>query len=320
MRKEIDINIGDKFNRWTVVGDVFYKTFPNGSKSKFVDCVCLCGTKKTIRCGSLTSPTKPSISCGCYAKEVNSEYKNVVQIGDKFHRLTVLVPRIQIERPDGSFRHYCEVICDCGTSEPLQVRYESLKSGKTKSCSCYQKERVSESATTHGMSKTSAYNSWQQMRDRCSNPNNNRYETYGAVGINYPDKWGTFTNFWEDMSEGWFEGAFIDRINYKESYSKDNCRWVALDVSNHNKSKPATCSSKYKGVYYDKSKDKWTTRLGRNGVSYLFKRFTCELEAAIAYDDMSEQVYGDRPNETYFGLTRESISEQLKEINNGTSI
>ena len=158
------------------------------------------------------------------------------------------------------------------------------------------------------------------MIGRCDYPSSNRYESYGGAGITYPYEWKSFMGFWEDMSEGWFEGADIDRIDYRESYSKDNCRWVARDISNHNKSKPDTCSSKYKGVYYDKSRDKWTARLNRDGIIHLQKRFENEILAALAYDDVSEQIYGDRPNEKYFGLTREFISEQLKEINNDSSI
>jgi len=39
------------------------------------------------------------------------------------------------------------------------------------------------SRTTHGMSHTVEYESWKHMRQRCSNPNDKRFEHYGARRI-----------------------------------------------------------------------------------------------------------------------------------------
>lgn len=148
------------------------------------------------------------------------------------------------------------------------------------------------------MTGTSAYTSWQHMKDRCNNPNNSRWGRYGGRGISYPTTWDTFEGFWKDMSNAWYEGADIDRINFDLSYSKDNCRWVDRDIGNHNKSKSADCTSRYKGVYFDKARSKWVARLNRNGIIHLQVRFDSEYQAALAYDNCSEEIYGDRPNQT----------------------
>lgn len=294
--KAIPINVGDKYNRWEVTSEVFYKTFPNGSQAKFVECICLCGTASVLRAAALTSPTKPSISCGCYRAEQSSLLNTVeMEIGEKFGRLTV-IENLGMEVVGDSKRNMILVSCGCG-SIPFKVRLDGLKSGNTKSCGCLQKEAASQATTTHGMSKTSAYSSWQAMKDRCTNPNNSRWNRYGGRGICYPKDWETFKGFWEDMNESWYEGADIDRIDFNGNYCKENCRWTNRDVGNHNKSKSAG-TSVYKGVYYDKARDAWTARLSRNSVIYLQKRFNTETEAAKAYDDMSEQIYGDRPNAT----------------------
>lgn len=296
MRKSVDIKLGDKFGRWTVIGDVFYKSFPSGSSAKFVSCVCDCGVVSDVRCGALTSPTKPSNSCGCLQKEIAKNSRRVPTYGEKENSLLVIE---DLGVKEG--RSFCKVVCDCG-SEPFTVRYEAFLSGHTKSCGCLQKEVTSKRTTKHGMSHTSAYSSWQNMKDRCLNPNSPSYSNYGALGITIPQAWHTFENFWGEMSEGWVEGLDIDRIDYKQSYSKENCRWVERDVGNHNKSKHEDCTSRFKGVYYDKARDYWVARLQRNGIVHLYKRFWSELEAAEAYDNASEDVYGDRPNEKYFNL------------------
>lgn len=291
MAKEIDVKIGDKFNRWEVISEIFYKTFPSGAKAKFINCRCECGTCSTLRLGALTSPTKPSLSCGCVRSEAMVKTRKFPQIGEVFEKLTVIS-----EGYRKNVRSWVTVQCSCG-GEAFDVRVDHLRNGNTGSCGCLQREAVSQAHTTHGMSGTSAYNSWQAMKDRCTNPNNIRWDRYGGRGIAYPVEWETFLGFWEDMSEGWFEGADIDRIKFDESYSKDNCRWVNRDVGNHNKSKSEGTSS-YKGVYYDSARDRWTARLNRNFEILLQKRFYTEFEAALAYDNMSEEVYGDRPNQT----------------------
>lgn len=295
MRKETEVNIGDTYNRWTITSEIYYKTFPNGSKAKFVDCICECGNEKSQRLGALTDPKTPSLSCGCLRKEAMAKLRKPVPIGSSFGRLTVIGELLRVNK-----RSVVEVVCECS---PLSfyVRLEGLKSGTSKSCGCLQKDIVSEVATTHGMSKTSAYGSWQKLRYRCDSPKDPRWERYGGRGISYPVQWNVFENFWEDMSEGWYEGADIDRIDFDGNYSKENCRWVDRDVGNHNKSKPEDCTSSYKGVYYDKQRDKWTARLNRNGIIHLQKRFDTEYEAALAYDDASEEHYGDRPNKTQKG-------------------
>lgn len=297
--KAIQINIGDKYNRWEVISDVFYKTFPNGSKAKFVECTCDCGTISVLRAAALTSPTKPSFSCGCYQREMTKlKNTNDLSVGDVYGRLEVLENLGMFYENGKTPRNMTLVICSCGESSQFSVRQQALVSGNTKSCGCLQKEIVSGLVTTHGMSGTGAYYSWQGLKVRCTNPNNSRWNRYGERGISYPTDWETFEGFWLDMSEGWFEGADIDRIDFDGNYCKDNCRWVNRDIGNHNKSKPRDCTSIYKGVYYDKERDKWMARINRNGIVYLQKRFETELEAALAYDNVSEEIYGDRPNKT----------------------
>lgn len=59
------IKIGDKFNRWTVIGEPIIIN----TRRKYL-CKCDCGTERYVDSSKLK--TGKSVSCGCYAREVRS--------------------------------------------------------------------------------------------------------------------------------------------------------------------------------------------------------------------------------------------------------
>lgn len=94
------------------------------------------------------------------------------------------------------------------------------------------------------------YQSWCQMRYRCSNPNNPSYFYYGARGITVCQEWqDNFWQFVEDMGER-PEGKTLDRINNDLGYSPDNCKWSSLSEQNKNRRKPKLRVGKYAKGYH----------------------------------------------------------------------
>jgi len=65
------------------------------------------------------------------------------------------------------------------------------------------------------------------MKQRCYNPKNDRYSTYGARGINVCEAWMEFEVF-EDwaMSNGYANHLTIDRIASYGNYTPANCQWL----------------------------------------------------------------------------------------------
>jgi predicted XRE-type DNA-binding protein len=91
-------------------------------------------------------------------------------------------------------------------------------------------------ATKHGYENSITYKSWDSMKQRCLNPNHERYKDYGSKGIIICERWkNSFENFLEDMGER-PEGTTIDRIDNSDGYYKENCRWATFKQQARNKS------------------------------------------------------------------------------------
>lgn len=161
--------------------------------------------------------------------------------GQKFGRLLVIKRGKSHIQPNGKPRVMWLCKCDCGNS--IEVRGSDLKSNKTKSCGCYNHEKIMERNYTHRMSKTHIYNIWRGMKDRCYNPNHQKYEYYGGKGIKTCVEWLIFENFYKDMKESYDRHCkeygehqtTIDRINVNKDYCKDNCRWATYRQQSLNK-------------------------------------------------------------------------------------
>lgn len=87
--------------------------------------------------------------------------------------------------------------------------------------------KIEEANKTHGMRWTRLYNTWTQIKQRCTNKNNERYEDYGGRGIKVCDKWmNSFDAFREwSLKNGYKDNLSIDRIDVNGDYEPDNCKW-----------------------------------------------------------------------------------------------
>lgn len=154
--------------------------------------------------------------------------------GRQFHRLTVIDMSHRRHRRDTTGTHiYWRCMCECGTI--TTVAAQSLRRGSTKSCGCLRSESNIKRLTKHGMSKTSIYYIWSHINERCSNPNMERYPSYGGRGITVCERWRKFDGFLTDMGSTWFPGASIERKEVNGNYEPNNCIWIARGEQSKNR-------------------------------------------------------------------------------------
>jgi len=249
------VQIGDKFNKLTVIEFLDYHVTSGGDKCKVFLCRCECGGTRKVKSSRLTSLNKPIKDCGCGWKliQVNAELKRVkiekkkkdldeirkqkriqrelnkknpkdkkYKVGYKHYRLTILS-----EIGNGEDKVFT-VQCECGTIKEVR----KLTIPTTKSCGCLQREKSYKNGlfTKNDKEKQLMYSRYKNMKKRCYNEKNHNYPNYGGRGITVCDRWMEpngmgFVNFCEDMGHRPSSKHSIDRINNDGNYEPSNCKW-----------------------------------------------------------------------------------------------
>jgi hypothetical protein len=166
-------------------------------------------------------------------------------VGQVFGKLTVIERAGAHKQPNGNTQALWLCKCFCGQEKTVQGR--SLRAGLIRSCSCLQKEnRLKHGHARRGSPSFPRYRSFHAMKNRCLNPNNKNYPSYGGRGIEVCDRWlgpDGFTNFLADVGERPTPKHSIDRINNDGNYEATNCRWATQKEQNNNR---RCCSAKNK--------------------------------------------------------------------------
>ena len=157
-----------------------------------------------------------------------------------------------------------------------------------------------------GYCKTSGrhplYRIWSEMRQRCYNKNNKRYDDWGGRGIKVCNDWlyasGSFINW--ALSHGWKKGLLIDRIDNNGHYTPNNCRFTTPKISSNNRRLRIGISG-IQGIGWDGERNCWTIRTRENGKQKRFGRYKLLSDAIIKQEQLlnvaifTDHVVSDSP-------------------------
>ncbi len=200
--------VGQKFGKWTVIGE------PIAIKGKSHSlCKCDCGNEKIITNGSLKSGLTKS--CGCM-----HTYKKAKDfVGKKFGKLTVIGESEKIGKI-----YYALCRCECGNEKKIIT--QNFVRGSSKTCGlCVSKypERLKKIL--------------KGMKERCRNKKIKNYNSYGKRGIKVCKEWleDSYSFYSWALENGYNKNLSIDRINVDGNYEPSNCRWATITDQANNK-------------------------------------------------------------------------------------
>jgi len=149
-----------------------------------------------------------------------------IPVGQTFGKRTVLAAA---PPPSGKRRRFVIVACTCGSIDIVELH--RILSGVSQSCATCSRH----ANAIHGKTETPEYRRWTDMRNRCNNPNNSDFVSYGGAGVRVCPEWDNFEVFLHDMGACPSPSHSIDRIaGGKSHYCPENCRWATpLEQSNN---------------------------------------------------------------------------------------
>lgn len=213
------------------------------------------------------------------------EHVKIENLTDQtFGKLTV--QRIK-ESSKGTITWQC--LCACGNIKV--VSGDDLRAGRTKSCGCLKREKL----TTHGMTGTPEYATWRSMLSRCHNQNNSAYKDYGGRGITVCKEWlHSFEHFFRDTGQKPV-GLTLERIDNNLGYFKNNCKWATCVEQNRNQRVRSCNISHVTGVFWRKRSKTWEASIGVDYKSIFLGGFS-NLEEAIKARKEGERKYWNNEN------------------------
>jgi hypothetical protein len=215
-----DVNLGNIYGDWKILNEV-----EDPRPGKYYECQCICGKIQNVHFTSM----KLGRSKRCWDCGRKKTSKTEEMIGKRFGKWIVLYET-------GESFHSLKYMCRCECGFENEIHGPHLRQGNSTMCRDCSNKIKSRNNITHGKSYTPTYKIWNQMHQRCDNPNTKFFYRYGGRGISVCERWNEFRNFLKDMGER-PPNMDLDRIDNEGNYEQSNCRWISHKENCNNQSR-----------------------------------------------------------------------------------
>lgn len=121
---------------------------------------------------------------------------------------------------------------------------------------------------------------WNNIFQRCENPDDASYKDYGGRGIHCCKRWYRFENFLADMGDRPSPKHSLDRRDNDKGYEPGNVRWATDSEQALNRRRFKNNTSGQTGVR--RHKNSFIARMDFEGVRYIIGYFATQKQAVDA--------------------------------------
>lgn len=170
--------------------------------------------------------------------------------------------------------------CECSCGKIKKIAPGNLRAG-VQSCGCLKDEMTAARSRTHGESNhtgnTPEYRVYLDAKNRCTNPNNKRYASYGERGIEF--RFASYADFLDAMGRRPTSKHSLEREDNDGHYARGNCKWATNKEQARNKrnSRRLTLNGKTQCVV------EWAEEVGMKAIT-LYERLNhgwCDMCAVF---------------------------------------
>ena len=139
-----------------------------------------------------------------------------------------------------------------------------------------------------GKSQLPEYQVYQTAKDRCTNPNSQRWYTHGSRGIKM--KFESFDEFYAHIGPRPSKDYSLERIDNDGHYEPGNVKWATRSEQQLNKRSYTVLIRHGKGYYFHKASGKYMVRIKNRGETIYHGLFIKEEDAANKYNAEFEKL------------------------------
>lgn len=161
----------------------------------------------------------------------------MIEATGKYGRLSILADAPPVKLKNNKNRRMVYCACDCGNFGVFNLA--KVRFGHTASCGCLARD----ARTKHGLSlkasrgtmERKTYAAWQDMKNRCRNPNLRNFYLYGGRGISVHQEWfDSYEAFLRDVGLCPSKELSLGRIENSGNYEPRNVRWEDISQQANN--------------------------------------------------------------------------------------